>query len=113
MEKEKKKTRPIFLVTGIILVFLMFYFSFGFFVVPPIGAIPKGSTIFYFRLGTNFDFIESPDGLALEIQGGVSLFGRGMALATFVKARESQIIAKLPYMHFMYLISTGGKEFSQ
>jgi len=108
----EKKSRKVPIILGIVLVCLLFYFCFGFFVIQPVGAIPKGITILYFRLGTSIDFIESPDGLA-EKAGGVSLLSRAMAMGTFMKARGNYIIIRLPYMHFLYLISTGGKEYGQ
>lgn len=109
---EKRKSSPLILFAGLLLLVGIFYFFFGFFVVQPIGAAPKGVTIFYLRLGsTNISFIESPDSLSQKIQGGVSIFGRGMAITSFMKVYEHKIILRLPYTKFLYLISTGGKEY--
>jgi hypothetical protein len=60
-------------VIGLVAIIL---FSFDFFVVQPIGAIPDGTTIFYFRLGLNTSFIASADGFLLDNGQDVSLRSR-------------------------------------
>jgi len=111
-EKSKKgKTGIIFLFLVILL--LLVFFTTGFFVVQPIGAIPEGITIWYFRSGTNFDFIDSADGFLLENSNGVSLLGRATVISEFQKMTQNKTILKLPYMEFMYKISTGGVEFEK
>src|SRR6187551_2558730 len=93
-------------LTGII-----FYFSVGFFVIQPIGAIPEGVTIMYFRMGMNSSFISSPDGILIDNDLGVSLLNRMMAMGEFGKVITDRKLARLPYSETMYLISTGGKQF--
>lgn len=111
-EGKGNKTRKI-LTFGIIfsIVLLLFYFCCGFFVIQPIGAIPKGATFSYFRFGRKMKFIESPDSLCLKTTGHVSLLGRGIALAEFSRNVDFRI--KLPYFKILYLISTGFKEFEK
>lgn len=58
---ETLKRLFITFVTG-----LLFYFSFGFFVIQPIGAIPDGATVLYFRPGLHVTFISSADGILLD-----------------------------------------------
>jgi hypothetical protein len=81
------------------------------YVVPPIGAIPEGRTIVIARTG-EMQFIESPDGMCLRLQGGVSLLCRGMALAS-LDLPDRQIFLRLPYSEFLYLRSTGGQKFDR
>jgi len=85
----------------------------GIFVIQPIGAIPKGVTVVYWRAGLNMPFIASSDGLLIKSGTGVSLLGRGMVLSTVVELIEPRIIFRLPYFEVFYLISTGGKQYSQ
>jgi len=101
--------------TSLLILFscLVFYFCTGFFVVQPIGALPEGATIWYWRLGTRFPFISSADGLLLKKTGSVSLMGRAGALAAFSGFLKEKKIAVLPYSRTLYLISTGGYEFKQ
>jgi hypothetical protein len=84
----------------------------GVFTIQPIGALPDGVTFIYHSRGSGIPFFSSPDGLCLEAQGSVTLLCR----ATVISASEDlvdRIIIKLPYSHWAYLQSTGGKEFEQ
>jgi hypothetical protein len=88
-----------------------FYFTTGFFVIQPIGALPEGATVWYWRYDTGLPFISSADSLLVDKQGGVSLLGRGFVLAALVEPITQLKIASLPYSKTLYLISTGGREF--
>jgi len=88
-----------------------FYFTTGFFVIQPTGALPKGTTVWYWRYGTGLPFISSADGFLVDTQGGVSLLGRRFVLASLAELIAQLKIASLPYSKTLYLISTGGREF--
>jgi len=88
-----------------------FYFTTGFFVIQPIGALPEGATVWYWRYNSGLPFIFSADSLLVDKPGGVSLLGRGFVLATLVEPITQVKIAILPYSKTLYLISTGGREF--
>jgi len=90
---------------------LLFYFATGFFVIQPIGALPEGATVWYWRFDTGLPFISSADGFLIDNQRAVSLLNRGLVLAVFVKPITQLKIASLPYSKTLYLISTGGREF--
>lgn len=89
------------------------YFTMGLFVVQPIGAIPEGTTVLYWRLGTNLPFISSADGIILETGQGVSLLSRGIVLGTVGGVIKDRKIANFPYSESLYLISTGGTQFEK
>jgi hypothetical protein len=91
----------------------LFYFSIGFFVIQPIGAIPDGATIMYFRLGLNVSFITSADGILIGNGQDVSLLGRMIILGKFGETVNGRKIIKLPYSKSFYLMSTGGREFEK
>jgi len=116
-ESEKKtgsrKKWSIGCLLGFVLFCVAFYFMVGIFVIQPIGAVPEGKTILFWRFDTNMPFISSADGLLLDNDENVSLLGRGVVLAAVAEAIEDKIIVRLPYMKFLYLLSTGGKEFEQ
>ena len=97
----------------LLLFILIIYLTMGLFVIQPIGAIPEGTTILYWRYDTKLPFISSADGLLLKAKGnqGFSLFERGMMLGAIGKIMEDRKIANLPYIKVLYLISTGGQEF--
>ena len=88
-----------------------FYFTTGFFVIQPMGALPEGATVWYWRYGTGLPFISSADGLLVDKLGGVSLLRREFVLATLVEPITEVKIASLPYSKTLYLISTKGREF--
>ena len=86
------------------------YFTTGFFVIQPIGALPEGATVWYWRLDTSLPFIASADGLLMNKQQGVSLLGRAVALGAVAKPIADRKIVTLPYSRTLYLISTKGRE---
>src|SRR5262249_35773285 len=108
---QMTKTSKGFLITFVI--GLIFYFSFGFFVVQPIGAIPEGVTIMYFRIGLNVTFISSPDGILIDSDQDVSLLPRMIILGKFGEIVNERKVMRLPYSQTMYLVSTGGREFEK
>lgn len=90
--------------------FLALFYTFcGFYTVQPIGALPDGATAIVWR-ESGEPFFNSADALCLERTGSVSLMCRGMAMG---QAPTERIILRLPYMHFAYTMSTGGKEFDR
>lgn len=87
--------------------------TLGIFVVQPIGALPEGVTVVYWRAGLNLPFIVSPDGFALEATGGVSLLSRGIIMGQLLELLDGRKIVSLPYSHSLYLMSTDGMEFDR
>jgi hypothetical protein len=92
---------------------LFFRIFCGIFVIQPIGAIPEGTTIIYWRTGMNLPFIASADGLLDKSGAGVSLLGRGMMLAKVAKPIKENEIFRIGYSETIYLWSTGGKKFEK
>lgn len=90
-----------------------FYMFCGIFVQQPIGAVPDGVTILYWRRGTNLPFVASADGILLEQTGEVSLLTRAVAIGKFGNVATDRMFARLPYSKTLYLISTDGVELSQ
>ena len=80
------------------------------FVVPPIGAVPEGRTLVISRLNHG-EFVDSADAMCERIQGGVSLLCRGTVLGAVGK--NAVIFIRLPYSHWLYLISTSGKVYER
>lgn len=108
---KAKKSKISVLALAVILLLLVGYFCFGLFVVQPIGAIPDGTTILYWRFGTNMPFISSADSLMDQKAGGVSLLGRGLALGLVGKLLKGRKIISFPYSSALYLASTRGKTY--
>lgn len=99
---------------GIILLTCVFIYSnIGIFVIQPIGMLPEGVSMVYWRSGTKLPFISSADGLLLETMGEVSLLGRMAMLGKMSELLEKKRIARLPYSEWLYLRSTGGVEFTK
>lgn len=101
------------LIPALIIFTFMIYFLIGIFVIQPIGALPEGVTVVYWRISTNLPFISSPDGWLLDTEQKVSLLNRGIALGSIGEIVIERKIAKFPYSKKLYLISTGGKEFKE
>jgi hypothetical protein len=107
-------TKTVAIGSAVALLFAFgFYVCCGFFVIQPIGAVPEGATILYWRLGTNLPFIASADGLLLQKTGSVSLLGRAIAFSKLAEPVIERKIVKLPYSRQLYLLSTGGKDFDR
>jgi len=113
--KTKGKTRGCliaFVVALLLMAGIWFLVRPGVFTIQPIGALPEGITVVYHSRGPEMPFFSSPDGLCLEIQGGVSLMCRMVAMGA-VDEIADRIIVRLPYSDFAYLLSTGGARFDR
>lgn len=109
-----KKTRYIAIALGIAVFLLLgFRLCFGIFVIQPMGAIPEGATIVYWRIGMNTPFIASADGLLEESGMGVSILGRGMMLAKLAQPIRDREVFRCGYSERLYLWSTNGKKYER
>ena len=97
----------------ILLLSISTWFFTGIFVVQPIGAIPDGATVWYWRIGTNLPFVASADGMLMDSGQGVSLIGRAVFLGKMGEFMKDKKIASFGYSKAFYLFSTGGKEFEK
>ncbi|HEV7165901.1 MAG TPA: hypothetical protein VGO35_10970 [Gammaproteobacteria bacterium] len=114
MNGSKKASKRLLIGLGFAAVICVtLYFTTGLFVVQPIGVVPNGATIWYWRIHTNYPFIASADGLLLDRVGNVSLLGRVVALGATANELQDKKIATFPYSRTLYLMSTGGKEFDR
>lgn len=109
----KRKRTIIILVCSLCGLALFFRLFCGIFVIQPIGAIPEGATIVYWRSGLNVPFIASVDGLLNDSGAGVSLLGRGLLLAKLAEPITDREIFRLGYSETLYLWSTGGKKYEK
>lgn len=105
-------TRKILLIFTVAVV-VGFRFCCGIFVVQPIGAIPEGKTIVFWRLGMDMPFVSSVDGLLEEKGIGVSLLGRAIGLGTLAEPIMDKEIVSFGYSESLYLWSTGGKTYGK
>lgn len=87
--------------------------TLGVFVIQPIGAVPEGVTIVYWRFGTNMPFVASADGIVEKSGQGLSLFTRGLTLAAMSKFIREREIARFGYSETLYLWSTDGKTYER
>lgn len=109
-----KRARPfVILALGFCSLALVFRLFCGIFVIQPIGAIPKGATIAYWRSGLNLPFVASADGLLDESGVGVSLLGRGLMLAKLAEPIKKRELFRFGYSETLYLWSTGGKRYKK
>lgn len=81
--------------------------------IQPIGAVPEGTSIVYFRAGTNLPFVSSADGLLEKSGVGVSLLSRGVMLAKMSAIVIDREIIRFPYSERLYLKSTGGIKYEK
>ena len=81
-----------------------------FFVVQPIGALPKGITLVIWRPNT-MKLIDSADAWCDRQVGSVSLICRAAILANV--AKQEEILIRLPYSETLYLWSTDGLTYSR
>lgn len=85
----------------------------GVFVIQPIGAIPDGVSIVYWRLGMNLPFISSADGILEDSGAGVSLLGRGVILSKVAEPIIDRELFRFDYSQTLYLWSTSGKQYEK
>jgi hypothetical protein len=109
-----KRTRILIILVCVFGALALFTRLFlGIFVIQPIGAIPDGATIIYWRSGLNLPFVASADGLLEESGAGVSLLGRGVFLAKLAEPIKEREICRLGYSETLYLWSTDGKQYDR
>ena len=101
------------ITTPFIIFALIFRLFCGIFVIQPIGAIPDGATIIYWRTGLNLPFIASADGILEESGAGVSLLGRGILIGKLAEPIKEKEIFRFGYSETLYLWSTGGKTYEK
>ena len=90
---------------------LFFRLFCGIFVMQPLGNVPEGNTIVYWRSGLDLPFVASPDGILEKTGLQVSLLGRGLVLSEFYESVQKRRIAEFHYSELFYLWSTGGQKF--
>ena len=100
-------------VIAILTTMFLFRMFCGIFVVQPIGMLPTGATIIYWRHGLNLPFVASADRILDDTDSGVSLLGRGIVLATLAKPIMERKIMSVRYSETLYLISTKGKSYKK
>ena len=103
----------LYILLALIVLGSVFRMFCGIFVIQPMGAVPEGATIIYWRSGLNLPFISSADGLLDESGAGVSLLGRGMFLAKLAGPITEREIFRLGYSETIYLWSTNGKTYEK
>lgn len=110
--RPKKSPNGIYIVIAIVIIFFLAWILIqpGVFTIQPIGALPGGITFIYHSRNPNMPLFSSPDGLCLQLEGGVSLLCR-MAAINSSSELVDRIILRLPYSHWAYLRSTNGLEF--
>lgn len=111
INKKNQNASLIRIIIYILIFVVIMFFTTGIFVVQPIGALPEGASIVYWRLGTSMPFITSADGMLSKSDAGVSILGRGIALGTILGKIKDRKIVSLPYSRTLYLISTGCREY--
>jgi len=112
-QSNSKKLLFILFVGCLISITIFFRLCCGIFVIQPIGAIPNGVTIVYWRAGLNLPFIASADGLLNDSDSKISLLGRGLILANLSEPILKRKIFKFGYSETLYLWSTGGKKYEK
>lgn len=110
---NKKNLILIILVSAFGALALLTRLFLGVFVIQPIGAIPDGTTIVYWRSGLNMPFVASADGLLEKSGAGVSLLGRGLFLAKLAEPIKEREIFRFGYSETIYLWSTEGKKYEK
>ncbi len=99
---------------GLLVLFCIWLYIFtGFFVIQPIGAIPDGTTVWFWRNNTNLSFISSADSILLDSTGEVTLLGRMIVLGKIGDLLADKKITTFSYIDSFYLISTKGKRFEK
>ena len=96
-----------------IIIGLLFRFFCGIFIIHPMGAIPKGTSIVYLRTELNLPFIASADGILDKSGKGVSLFGRAILIGKLAEPIKEKEIFRFSYSETLYLWSTGGKTYEK
>ena len=85
-----------------VVLFLIFRIFFGIFVIQPIGAVPDGTTIVYWRAGMDMPFISSADAMLERAGEDVSPLRRGMTLAGVADPIMEREVFRVGYSELLY-----------
>lgn len=103
-----KKTLTLGLVGALFATSLFAYTQFSIFVIQPIGAIPEGRVLII-KKSDKIKFVDSADAYCARNQGYVNLLCRMTVLSKV--SNSNAVVAKLPYIESLYLLSTGNKAY--
>ncbi len=107
MKKRTKVLFSILLLAAIVIIF--FITQTGFFVYEPIGDLPEGGTVWYWRNGLDMAFISSADGMLIKEGIAVSFLSRPIMLIKVLEEIDGRDIANFPFSDFLFRYSTGEK----
>ena len=107
---KKSNSKTILLISVLAIALILIATQVTFFAIQPIGAIPEGVTLVMLR-GTGTQLFDSADAMCMRIQSGVSLLCRGLVIGQVSK--NGTVLFKLPYLEFIYSLSTGGAQFEK
>lgn len=82
----------------LLILFLIFYFLTGFYIIPP-SALNKGSTNWFIRAGTGYPFISSPASILRKTNNLSSMKSNLKKVLNFPKEK---IIATFKYSKWLY-----------
>lgn len=86
----------------IVLIVAFVRITMGFYVVHPMGAIPEGKTVLYWRLGTDLDFIETPESYTSKHYKKYTLLTKALGIAEIGEyVNDDTIVLRLPYFEFL------------
>ncbi|HPC38324.1 MAG TPA: hypothetical protein PLF21_03325 [Exilispira sp.] len=97
MSKKSSKT-ILFLIIFIIILIFIFYFFTGFYIIPP-GAINKGATHWFIRIGSGFPFLSSPSSILNKTKDFTSMKSNLKKVLNFPK---DKVIATFKYSKWLY-----------
>ena len=103
-----KKLVVLFIIV-LLSLFLFIRAVCGIFVIQPMGVIPGGVTIVYWRYNTNIPFITSADRILMDSGKIVSTHGKGEVLINLKPLLQSRALMKLHYSERLFLWSLHGK----
>jgi hypothetical protein len=104
MKKRTKIVASILIIVVIAIIILIT--QTGFFVYEPIGDMPEGGTVWYWRNGLDMDFISSADGILIKEGMVVSFLSRPLMLIKVLEEIDGKNIANFPYSDFLFRYST-------
>jgi hypothetical protein len=107
MKKRTKIVASILLIAVIAIIILIT--QTGFFVYEPIGDLPEGGTVWYWRNGLDMDFISSADGMLIKEGMVVSFLSRPFMLIKALEEIDGRDIVNFPYSDYLFRFSTREK----
>jgi hypothetical protein len=112
MKSSGGKSKALIIIGAAIFLAIVFFFSStGFYCKVPVAGTSKGESIWFLKRGTDFGFVNSADGIAMNLGFSPNDRIRTNLDAEFERLVRDKIILRFGFSRALYLMTTDNIDF--